>query len=955
MVGILASLAGGYSSAQAQPGEAGIKVYFDSSHQANALLRNAENLVRAGSFAEAIEIYQRVSQQYGDKVVEVAGEENAGTESRLSINARRESQRRIAALPPDARTLYRNRVDSQAELWYRQGLRDRDRVVLRRVVDQAFCSSWGDDALDLLGDLAFQEGQFAEALSAYSQLLPERAPGGAGLVHPDPSVSMARVAAKKLLCRAAIGENPPTVAELSEFARAYPAADATTFAGRRGPIARDLIEAVRSDHLGPPPQTDGRWPTFAGSPTRDRIAQGPIDVGSLQWRVPLAPINPSRGAINRQRTMSSSSPAIPSDRLLAYQPIIVGDQILVAGETRITAFDLNIRLGEASNGGVAQPEMAWQTTNLAESLPTSRQTTGIPRYTLTAVGNRVYARMGPPPGVNFQMGRMGMAPQNTTMSYVVAIDRAGDGKMVWKREAGDIGLPKRPEGKPSYSAVFEGTPVADAHSVYVGLTDRAEMTACYVVCLDAQTGDTRWIRYVCEANANVDPFSPNQEVAHRLLSLDGPTIYYQTNLGALAALDGETGAIRWLATYPWAGRPGMGLIMNGFGMGFNPGINTTTAPAQLRDLNPAVVHDGLVIIAPDDTPYILAFDAATGRLVWKSDPIPEEFHLAHLLGVTKGFVIASGDRVLWFDVRTGKLARSWPEKGQPTQGFGRGLLAGDRIYWPTRTEIHILDQATGLQADPPIRLEGTYGTEGGNLIVGDGYLAIAQTNGLVVFCQNSRLIERYRDEIVRNPDDPMNYFRLAQAAEAIGRDEVSLENLDLALPRASSAATIDGQPLTEAVRDHRRRILMKLGEKSRVARDWPLAAQRYEQAALSSVSDRHRLAARLELAEVQTSSGDALGAVRTWQGLLADEPLRGLTIDAPDGHRTVRADIIIADRLNNLLRLRGRELYAEFDRAADDLLALGRSRQDPRLLEDLGRNYPAARVGVAAATTLGQL
>lgn len=41
--------------ALAQPASDG-KVYFDASHQGDALLRNAENLVRAGSFAEAIEI-----------------------------------------------------------------------------------------------------------------------------------------------------------------------------------------------------------------------------------------------------------------------------------------------------------------------------------------------------------------------------------------------------------------------------------------------------------------------------------------------------------------------------------------------------------------------------------------------------------------------------------------------------------------------------------------------------------------------------------------------------------------------------------------------------------------------------------------------------------------------------------------------------------------------------------
>ena len=245
---------------------------------------------------------------------------------------------------------------------------------------------------------------------------------------------------------------------------------------------------------------------------------------------------------------------------------------------------------------------------------------------------------------------------------------------------------------------------------------------------------------------------------HRLLSLDGPTLYYQTNLGALVALDAETGATLWVATYPRK-------ESNRFG------------PATERDLNPAVVHEDRVIVAPSDADAIFAFDAASGRLLWKTDPIAEEIKLTHLLGVAQGRLVATGDRVLLFDVRDGRLRSTWPDTANKSmEGYGRGLLAGDRIYWPTRTEIQVLDQRTGVLAEKPIRLAATYHTSGGNLVAGDGYLIVAQADGMVVFCQNSRLIERYREEIARAPDQPASYFRLARAAEAVGRDEMALES-----------------------------------------------------------------------------------------------------------------------------------------------------------------------------------
>ena len=91
------------------------------------------------------------------------------------------------------------------------------------------------------------------------------------------------------------------------------------------------------------------------------------------------------------------------------------------------------------------------------------------------------------------------------------------------------------------------------------MTDRREQTATYIACFDADTGSSRWVRYLGSASPDVDNFfgMPMQfgmtapgDFNHRLLSLDGPALYYQTNLGAVVALEAETGATLWVATYP---------------------------------------------------------------------------------------------------------------------------------------------------------------------------------------------------------------------------------------------------------------------------------------------------------------------------------------------------------------------------------------------------------------------
>ena len=271
------------------------------------------------------------------------------------------------------------------------------------------------------------------------------------------------------------------------------------------------------------------------------------------------------------------------------------------------------------------------------------------------------------------------------------------------------------------------------------------MTATYVVCLDAETGATRWVRYLGAASSDAENMigmgmgmgfgadaerpRPPPALARRPDALlpDQPRAPWRRSTP-------RPGAIRWVATYPRQDR-------------------ADGAPGRDRDLNPAVVHDGLVIVAPDDASPIYAFDAGDRPARLEDRPAPRGGQArppARRRQGAPGRHRRPGPPVRRQDRQA--RPRPGPTAATAYEGYGRGLLAGDKIYWPTRTEIHVLDQATGLPAEPPIKLQETFQTTGGNLAVGDGYLIVAQADALVVFCQNSRLIERYRDEIARAPE-----------------------------------------------------------------------------------------------------------------------------------------------------------------------------------------------------------
>jgi hypothetical protein len=141
-------------------------------------------------------------------------------------------------------------------------------------------------------------------------------------------------------------------------------------------------------------------------------------------------------------------------------------------------------------------------------------------------------------------------------------------------------------------------------------------------------------------------------------------------------------------------------------------------------------HDGLVIVAPSDTPSVFALDAHTGHFVWGSDQLPDALHL---LGTVKQNLVVSGNRLWSLDVRSGAIRYVWPESEHAgIRGMGRGLVAGNEIFWPTRDEIYVLDAMTGARTRSPISLR-SISDGGANLAAAKGYLIVAGYDKLMAF------------------------------------------------------------------------------------------------------------------------------------------------------------------------------------------------------------------------------
>ena len=126
----------------------------------------------------------------------------------------------------------------------------------------------------------------------------------------------------------------------------------------------------------------------------------------------------------------SSSPYTP-DRLLGYHPIVLGDQVIVCDGSKVVAYNLNDRPSGREGPTILSIEPAWKHDPENTVPQVNRANTGIPRYTLTAVGNRVYARMGAStPSGYMNMGRGGTYAASSIIASISAprANSCGSGK-----------------------------------------------------------------------------------------------------------------------------------------------------------------------------------------------------------------------------------------------------------------------------------------------------------------------------------------------------------------------------------------------------------------------------------------------------------------------------------------------------------------------------------------------
>ncbi len=611
-----------------------------------------------------------------------------------SGQVRRLCQERLTMLPPAALRSYRALVQAEVKSLLEQARRTHATAPLRKIIEEHYASGSADSALDLLGDLAFERGDFAEAGDWWRMLA-----GESLYPAPSPNGDIARNRAKCVLALMFAGRFDDAQQAIRGFRKQHPDAKGA-LAGREGlfhVILQQTLEGLAEARIF---NNDAPWATFAGEPSRNRILSECIHWHLWEdgpaWRVALPSLESADTAKNE---VSQRNPK----RLLAFHPVIAADQVFLADHRSVVGYHLftgkeTLRFDLGAPGFVdpglgVGPEVA------------------APRFTLSTDGQRLYARLGP--------ARIGPRKNGIQPSYIVCLDITDPGvrknRLLWRLKS---------QADDRSETDFEGAPLVHAGRVYVASTKVANRQASTSIeCYDT-AGRQRWSRAVCETPEFEQQSEQPRHQLH-LLTLAAGQIVYCSHSGAVVAVDAATGVPTWAVRYP------------------SRGPLLSTAEPSPRDLSPCVYADGLIVAAPLDLDRVLAMDAWTGRVRWEVESI----EVTQLLGIARGRVYATTrSGVVAIDSATGGIVWQQPTAGR-LPGLGRAVISGGWLIWSTqdaKLPYRALSLATGDQeknADEtsilrePRRFDPTlfHALPVGNWAIGQGCLVIAGTKELTVY------------------------------------------------------------------------------------------------------------------------------------------------------------------------------------------------------------------------------
>lgn len=782
---------------------------------------------------------------------------------------------RLSGLPREAYEYYRLEFDGRAKAAFEKAREAGDRHALEKAVEEYFFSSVADEALDALASRAFDEGRIEEAVFHWNRLL---------RFQPHSDVPAAVTAARLAHACAASGHET-----LLEDVRAWVAAKGISGEVLIGGRRRTLGEYLSSLAVAVPPRPRRPVPVpevpdpADGPPRRGAVATNDIrrwtydfaaDRGSEPPVAPAPPEGQVQILLRGRRFAARTGEAVPAPPYgeFPFLPAVARlrgkDYLLLTDGTRVVAVDPARVRGTSTTAGVY-----WKYPRDGAILRSANPNAGgliINRPFIGAAVDGEYAYVTMYSDLRTRPRETGPAAndpfEGTTSLKCFHIPT---GRCVWDTDLPPLLDALKAAGKEFFERnfSFSSPPVVHGDRLYVGIcTSPLGEQESRVLCLDKRTGRPLWTTFLASVNLgrlNAMGFGPARlSVSPTLLSVHGGTVYAQTNLGVVAALNGASGHVLWLTKYPRRQPRMAGGVVE--------------APS-LRPSNAPVVWKGRVFVLPQDAEPLFVFDARDGspvdwrpasdRLAWAS--------IHHLYGVISNeqddWLLVAGAQS--FVLRLSNRA-AHELTGANVSQAGRGTLSGGVLYLPV-SGAPGGDSAGGLAVYDlwtwktlerrPWKESG----EGGNLLVAGPYLVAAGAK-VSVYADALTLRGEFARRLGQSPPHAESFLEFGDLMRQSGRLEEAAEAYGGFLRAA------EGDPRHEArarlVRGELHAIFMRQGDEHAGAVGDPRALARalefYRLAREFAFDAESEALATRKMAETYERMERWKDAVTQWQRLL---------------------------------------------------------------------------------------
>ncbi|MBM4039041.1 MAG: tetratricopeptide repeat protein, partial [Planctomycetes bacterium] len=613
--------------------------------QIRPLVEKANELVGRQEHRKATELYRKVLQEYGDDLYKIA-------EEGVFIPAALYVQHRILAYPKKELAYYRVAYDPVAKEVYERALKRYSIFDYKELVKRHLATSYGDDGLLALGNAAADRGLYDEARRCYEQLLALH-----GLQDEDSdgiALDRDQVWVRLAICYKHLGEE-------QAFQQA-----ASRVRNRNEPTVTKLLaqlERLKHDAFALR-QREGKLSARYDS-LDDRSLSEPmpysLSANRGEWTAPLG--SPNWGDEPEARPWVTATDVVYKDMNVLYS------RSLLTGETNWVF----------SPGGSS---FDWD------------------RYT-TNIWARWYVEFCPRQSILLHEGVV-LANMFVYGPSLVAVDEY-TGRLLWSK--GPMAAATEDEWLDRYQAApAPGRGIMVAPVVHDDIRGLSHISStAELAAFETRTGKLLWRTTL----ARIAPLKITQSRYPRKIRifstrplLKDNVVYHVTNAGVVAAVDAQTGDVRWLTRYPQNPRT----------------LDNLVTPGERWYNDAPLIRGHRLYVTPVDCDHLLCLDTETGKVLWSVPPNSDSTwhqsegrgarkvpHMRSMVGFTPDGLLCLRDRdVVFLEPETGKLAwhygfcgwgwlkhhegnhtnpYSLEKDRKPPKGLSSGITGEGEDYW----------------------------------------------------------------------------------------------------------------------------------------------------------------------------------------------------------------------------------------------------------------------------------